>query len=206
MTTSALSPLGSASQQLGAERPKSSQTSSFSGSTLPTLYQYGRLSGQRSIRVLELLPDKKGAPLRCQMREVSLDSPPSYCAISYVWGSADFVKQIFIGSEVLMVTKSCSHVLHRLRNEESANLYWIDACCIDQGSKEERSHQVGMMGDIYSNSRRTVVWLGEEDSHSKDAMKYIRHVANSRERRYKGREMMDLWPQELTNTQFMRTK
>lgn len=140
----------------------------------PTLYRYQPLSGKKSIRLLELLPDKRGAPLRCQMRQASLNRPPSYSAISYVWGPADFIKQIYIGTEVLKITKSCSKALHRLRDYSKSRLYWIDACCINQGSDGERNHQVGIMGDIYSKAVCTLVWLGEmERDGDARAMKYI---------------------------------
>jgi len=59
------------------------------------LYEYHRLEYSTSIRVLELLPDKQGAPLRRHIRDVLLDDVPDYEAISYVWGPPDFVKKFF---------------------------------------------------------------------------------------------------------------
>lgn len=37
---------------------------------------------------------------------------------------------------------------------------WIDQICIDQASVQERNHQVGMMGSIYSGCHETIIWLG----------------------------------------------
>jgi hypothetical protein len=145
-----------------------------------TAYKYDRLQCSRSIRILELLPDKQGAPLRCRMREVSLDDAPDYEAVSYVWGPPDLVKQIFCGDEVIPITRSCSYALHHLRLRKQSRRVWIDACCINQNSDYERNHQVGMMGDIYSNASSTLVWLGKrmsEDWHDDSrALAYISEV------------------------------
>jgi hypothetical protein len=37
---------------------------------------------------------------------------------------------------------------------------WIDAICIDQKSPRERTHQVNLMGQIYSEANLVRVWLG----------------------------------------------
>jgi hypothetical protein len=143
-------------------------------------YEYHRLQCSTSIRVLELLPDKQGAPLRCHMRDVSLDDVPDYEAVSYVWGPPDFVKQILCDDEIIPITRSCSYALHHLRLQKRSRRLWIDACCIDQNSDHERNHQVGMMGDIYSNARRTLVWLGKSSADithdDRRALRYISDV------------------------------
>ena len=40
---------------------------------------------------------------------------------------------------------------------------WIDAISIDQSDDEERSQQVRLMGQIYANAEKVLVWLGEGD-------------------------------------------
>lgn len=40
---------------------------------------------------------------------------------------------------------------------------WIDAVCIDQEDLDERSEQVGVMGEIYTSSIGNVIYLGEDD-------------------------------------------
>ncbi|KAF5621724.1 het domain protein [Fusarium sp. NRRL 25303] len=45
--------------------------------------------------------------------------------------------------------------------------FWIDSICINQEDTTERSQQVSIMGKIYSQSIRTLVWLGPQlDSES----------------------------------------
>lgn len=50
---------------------------------------------------------------------------------------------------------------------------WIDALSIDQHSPEERSHQVGITSDIFSNAWRVVVWLGPAYECSDEAMRAL---------------------------------
>lgn len=49
-------------------------------------------------------------------------------------------------------------------------LYWIDALCINQDDKDERSVQVALMGSIYKQATVCLVWLGEEDDFTGIAM------------------------------------
>jgi hypothetical protein len=137
-------------------------------------YHYQPLQGRRSIRILELFPDRKGAPLRCNMLGVSLDDAPEYEALSYVWGAPEFCKRIFCGTEAIHITKNCSYALHHLRYVARSRFLWIDACCIDQKSERERNHQVGMMRDVYRNAQCTVVWLGKTTQKISSALEYIR--------------------------------
>ena len=46
----------------------------------------------------------------------------------------------------------------------SDGLIWIDALCINQNDPIERGQQVGMMGDIFKQAKRVVIWLGSEDA------------------------------------------
>jgi hypothetical protein len=142
-------------------------------------YGYQRLPSRRSIRLLELLPDKRGAPLKCHMREVVLEDAPSYEAVSYVWGTPEFGKQISCGAVNIKITRSCSYALHHLRLEQKSRLLWIDACCINQKSERERNQQVGMMGDIYSKAKSTLIWLGKADASDMGTMFYIRRIGRN---------------------------
>lgn len=46
--------------------------------------------------------------------------------------------------------------------------FWIDAICINQRDRAERSQQVGMMRDIYSRAQSTVIWLGDAYQSAED--------------------------------------
>ncbi len=47
---------------------------------------------------------------------------------------------------------------------------WIDAICISQLDDDEKSEQVGQMGDIYRRAHKVVVWLGPAGEDSDLAM------------------------------------
>jgi hypothetical protein len=47
-----------------------------------------------------------------------------------------------------------------LRLEDRKRLIWADAVCINQADDEEKSWQVRMMGDVYRNADRVLIWLG----------------------------------------------
>jgi hypothetical protein len=43
---------------------------------------------------------------------------------------------------------------------EQPDFLRIDAICIDQSQMQERNHHVAKLGNIYSNARDVLVWLG----------------------------------------------
>ncbi|KAH8780642.1 heterokaryon incompatibility protein-domain-containing protein [Hyaloscypha sp. PMI_1271] len=50
---------------------------------------------------------------------------------------------------------------------------WIDAICIDQKDMDEKSIQVSMMGRIYSQTQKVIIWLGPEDNFTRPALQII---------------------------------
>jgi hypothetical protein len=53
------------------------------------------------------------------------------------------------------------------------DLIWVDAICINQNDLYEKSCQVNMMGLIYSNAKKVVVWLGAEERHTRHAVEFL---------------------------------
>lgn len=56
---------------------------------------------------------------------------------------------------------------------EGNRILWIDAICIDQNSLSEKTHQVGMIRDIYRGASRVLIWLGESDRDIRKAMAFL---------------------------------
>lgn len=56
-----------------------------------------------------------------------------------------------------------------LRGNSISVSLWVDAVCIDQGNRGERSQQVSLMRDIYGLAEGVWIWFGEEGDGS-DAM------------------------------------
>lgn len=46
--------------------------------------------------------------------------------------------------------------------------FWIDAICINQRDRAEKSQQVAKMKDIYSRAQSTVIWLGDAGQSAED--------------------------------------
>ncbi|KAK4140466.1 heterokaryon incompatibility protein-domain-containing protein [Dichotomopilus funicola] len=130
-------------------------------------YIYETLKQDRkAFRLLELLPGSRQDDIACTLTEHCLDDcHGKYDALSYVWGDASVTTPIQVNGDTLMVTTNLRAALLNLRKIDQPYTLWVDAVCIDQGKvsagkTSERNHQVSIMGDIYRNAARTVVWFG----------------------------------------------
>ncbi|KAI1075934.1 heterokaryon incompatibility protein-domain-containing protein [Whalleya microplaca] len=126
---------------------------------------------QRSeIRILRLQCGEYDEDIHCEMFIRSLDSEPSYEAISYTWadetGDKSQYKTIFISKKPFQVTRNCENALRRVRLKYSNRDIWIDAVCIDQNNIDERGHQVQLMPRIYSGALNVLIYVGEHSDNS----------------------------------------
>ncbi|KAK1689138.1 heterokaryon incompatibility protein-domain-containing protein [Colletotrichum godetiae] len=93
---------------------------------------------------------------------------PEYEALSYTWadenGDTSKCERAYIGKrwDILPITRNCHNALRRLRYSGRSRPLWVDAICINQSDVGERSHQVGIMQDIYATSIRVLIYLGED--------------------------------------------
>ncbi|KAJ3564410.1 hypothetical protein NPX13_g7853 [Xylaria arbuscula] len=123
----------------------------------------------KCIRVLELLPGVFENDLRCVLRTVSLNDKPSYTALSYTWGARTEGRTLKIRPDGKWISKSIElpitdnlfRALRRLRRPLKTHVLWVDAVCINQEDISERSAQVALMEEIYSNAGFTAIWLGD---------------------------------------------
>ena len=135
-------------------------------------------SAHKEVRLLELLPkrwSKSKDFIACRLVTRRLDGTAGlgYEALSYCWGRATRDIPIFVipnplpergkADEALLVTPQVYAILRSLRLETASRYLWIDQLCIDQTNVLEKGSQVLLMGDIYSRSKSTIIWLGEED-------------------------------------------
>lgn len=128
-------------------------------------YRYEPLEGHDTIRLLTIFPASSGESLSCNLTHHSLDSVPAYEAISYVWGDSTFTQALLCDGKSVSVTNSLHEVLTRLRHPDHTRTVWIDGVCIDQSNVSERGSQVQLMGKIYQNAQRVVIWLGPDTEH-----------------------------------------
>jgi hypothetical protein len=156
-------------------RMKQDIISAFSRHTQPTLvatcstsgksiYNERLLSGNQ-IRVLHIQPSADPhRQLECELELVNLDDEPLYEALSYVWGVDPPSVPIICNGQPLTIRPELSYGLARLRLKHSTRIVWTDALCIDQTDNQEKSHQVPLMGKIFSQAAKVNVWLGYSDN------------------------------------------
>jgi hypothetical protein len=145
-----------------------------------------------SIRIIRLLPDQTLlGPLLCELIIEKLDpaNPPAYEAVSYTWDGQTPSDDRYItyvcssgesDNKKITITKNCEDVLRHIRLPRSIRYIWIDSICINQTSVEEKSHQVDLMGEIYTYAQRVLIWLGDDESgDAKRIIDYIRVFADS---------------------------
>jgi hypothetical protein len=109
-------------------------------------YQYLPLNEEAGeIRLLYLLPSPFSSPIQVVLESTpfSPEAPPQFEALSYTWGSAENLVDIFVGSSgyhTLAVTQNLAEALPYLRLEDRSWTLWIDAICVNQ-SERARSNE-----------------------------------------------------------------
>ena len=121
-------------------------------------------------RVVNILPGAHSSRIQCQIKEINLDSPPPYCALSYVWGEHCDGYTISIDQTDISIRQNLFNALQHLRSLEETRTFWIDALCINQLDMAEKSAQVRKMQEIYGKSKEVLIWLGPEGNGSASAM------------------------------------
>jgi hypothetical protein len=155
--------------------PKS-MASSYSNYSVPSDPE------SRWIRVFDLHSSfgNEEEPIRGQLRVVCLDHNPSYSALSYTWGNPSPSRQIEgKAGQSLPVTNNCYDALQQLRHRYWTRTLWVDSICIDQANEEEKSHQVSLMRDIYSQAEKVYIWLGKGTKQSDYAMDWLANATST---------------------------
>ena len=100
-----------------------------------------------------------------------------FSVLSYVWGDATDTIPITVNRRCCRITRNLYQFLEKMRNESGRQgPYWADALCINQDDNDEKSFQVAMMSDIYSNASRCIIWLGKEDDRTQMAFQLLREI------------------------------
>ncbi|KAI1390503.1 heterokaryon incompatibility protein-domain-containing protein [Hypoxylon trugodes] len=121
------------------------------------------------IRLVTILPGVKHKKVKCTVANYPFSKfskgatgSVEYEALSYVWGDASITNPITLNGQPFRVTINLEAALRALRLQDKRRHVWIDAMCINQTNLQERNQEVRRMGDIYSNARQVIVWLGRE--------------------------------------------
>ncbi|KAH6878060.1 heterokaryon incompatibility protein-domain-containing protein [Alternaria rosae] len=144
---------------------------------MPSDTQHHRIRGLATFR--RLRQDVRSAFSRHPQATLN-DSAPVYNALSYVWGVDPPKVTIICNGQRLKIRPELSFALVRLRLKHTARIIWADALCINQVDNQEKSHQVPLMGKIFSRATEVNVWLGRgEKNVIKSAIECSKLIANA---------------------------
>jgi hypothetical protein len=128
----------------------------------------------------------------CGLKQIPIDkitsSVLSFQALSYAWGKGAANDVIMLsniqnrsassnGEEEMsvachfLIRANLLKALRRIRHPKQYVWIWADALCIDQSDKADKGQQIPNMPDIYSNAWNVIVWLGDDESGSKDSVR-----------------------------------
>ena len=158
-----------------------------------TTFIYNHLSSDH-IRVLTLYPAKYDDLLTGHLTTVRFapkdGAKPEFEALSYTWGDQSNPELITLAhappspgapsspSGVVAIGPNLVAALRQLRRASQPRQLWCDSICINQGDIQERASQVLLMGDIYTYTKRVIVWLGSESQNSRLAVETLRHAGS----------------------------
>ena len=124
------------------------------------------------IRLLQLQPDTGSTSISFKAVRAPL-SESTYECVSYVWGTELPSDTIYVDGSPVKVRENLFQFFLTRRQSSQQCLLWVDALCINQSDLIERGQQVSLMGLIYQNARRVLIWLGPSDAESDLAMEFI---------------------------------
>ena len=143
-------------------------------------YPYKPLETLSSTMICVLQPGRKRDKIQCSLSEVNLDTDVvDFVALSYTWDDPAMVKHVRCEGYLIPITASLFSALKRLRAMRHQRV-WVDALCINQSNEKdalvERAQQVQLMHRIYSRALKVVVYLGEEDCYTHNAITFIEEL------------------------------
>jgi hypothetical protein len=114
--------------------------------------------------------------IACELLPYNVPQAPSYTALSYAWGDSAKQQPMLVGERLFYITEALAIALEHLQEEDKTLIIWIDAICINQSDKVEKSAQVQRMGEMYSNATVVLAWLGPADDDTEWVMRAVEQV------------------------------
>lgn len=132
------------------------------------------------IRLLKIHPKLRDGYIACTLNQYHHCMPP-YDSLSYCWGDPKPTRKIYVNDSLVDIHEALWEFLDQMqRSQETENWIWTDFLCLNQRNNEEMGQQVPRMGQIYSQAKRTISWLGCNRSSrapSPDLEEDFRHIA-----------------------------
>ena len=135
-------------------------------------------AAEREIRLLAIHPGTADQPVQCSLLYTSLldEHPLPFETVSYCWGDIARRAIIHVEGARLDVAASAAEALRRFRRNSSSRILWLDAVCINQHNLEEKGRQVAFMGEVYHKALRNLIWLGQDDVTTGEALDIIQQL------------------------------
>ena len=125
-------------------------------------------------RLLRIHKGSKKEDLSCSLETHDVEAGVhSYTAISYAWGPPEAPHfQCYVDGFPFSIRHNAHSILRQLQHDDEDVLVWLDALCINQRDKTEKSAQIRLMYRIYQGAHRTAIWLGEADDSTESVLNY----------------------------------
>jgi hypothetical protein len=142
---------------------------------------YQQLSTEKEeIRLLTVeRPSSASSPLECSIHKTSLNNCGKYVALSYTWGDENDTVPLELQGQTLHVTRNLDSALRDISQMAGKVVIWADALCINQTDLSERAAQVRLMGNVYRNADRVLIWIGGTEEDGELALAFIRTLGNA---------------------------
>ncbi|GKT43428.1 heterokaryon incompatibility protein 6, OR allele [Colletotrichum spaethianum] len=122
-------------------------------------FHYAEELKDMEIRLLRLHPGEWVGDLEATLYVA--DRSRQYTALSYAWGSTKTSNQIIVNGKIHNITFNLDRALRAIRRRTEPIVLWVDSICINQYAAVEKSHQVGLMHDIFGWATEVVAYLGD---------------------------------------------
>lgn len=119
--------------------------------------------------LLECNNEQDETPLQLHLAHKSRDET-EYIALSYVWADVDNPVEVIINGAAVPLFRNLWEALRQLRRQHVISWLWIDAVCINQRDKVEKSWLVNDMRSIFEEAQAVYHWLGPASHDSDFAM------------------------------------
>jgi Heterokaryon incompatibility protein (HET) len=123
---------------------------------------YSPLETLSSFRLLKIQPDYSENCIACTLHHFDLHSSPKYSALSYRWGDSTRKRRVRVDTYEHHLHENLWSFLHQSWKDKRFGYFWVDGLCINQNNTKERNHQVRLMGEIYHNAEKVIIWLGND--------------------------------------------
>ncbi len=101
--------------------------------------------------------------VECDLITTSLDQSENFMALSYCWGSGELKEVMLCNGKKLYISASLNAARKASREAGMTQgcLLWSDVMPIDQSTASEKSEQIPLMRQIYTEAMACFVYLGE---------------------------------------------